>query len=119
MSVLMCITGYFMMAFFFGKISVLIAKLNHGSTLYQEKLDELQNKMKANNMPILLQKKANEYFEYSWSKQNIFSLFDMSDLSVPLQKELLFFFHKDLVTNVPLFKHLIPQELLFLIQCLK
>ena len=104
----------------FGAIALLIAKVNGESTLYQSKVEDLDKRLRAKNIPHEMQKKVFEYFNYCWKKRKMYqSTGDFSDLSFPLQRDLLFHQHKELILNVPLFKELEPMEVLYIIQKLR
>ena len=62
-----------------------------------------------------------EYFDFIWEKKRMAgkSVVDFSLLSKPLQKEIHFHIHKDIIKNVPLFKELELNELVWIIQRLK
>ena len=114
------IFGSILMAMLFGNISLLMMKLNSKNTIYQNKLSELEFKLKQKNIPMSLCNRVFEYFDFCWRKRKIFEqISDFSELSVPLQKECLIFLHKELITNVPLFNHLETNEILRIIQKLK
>lgn len=114
------IIGSILMAMLFGNISLLMMKLNSKNTVYQNKLSELQFKLKQRNIPPSLCNRVYEYFEFCWRKRKIFDqMSDFSELSIPLQKECMIFLHKDLITNVPLFCQLETNEILKIIQKLK
>ena len=99
---------------------LLISKLNYAYSLYQTKLDELDTKLEKNNIPLTIREKIHEYYNFYWKKQKIFqNLSDFSKLSESLKREILFFTHKDIVINVPLFHELEPTEILRIIQKLK
>jgi hypothetical protein len=95
-------------------------KLNSKNTFYQNKLEELEFKLKQKSIPNHLRNRIFEYFEFCWRKRKVFEqLSDFSELSAPLQKECLIYLHKDLVSNVPLFCELESNEILSIIQKLK
>lgn len=99
---------------------LLISKLNFAYSLYQTKLDELDMKLQTNNIPTNVQEKIHEYYNFYWKKQRIFqNLSDFSKLSESLKREILFYTHKDIVLNVPLFHALEPHEILRIIEKLK
>jgi len=77
--------GSFLIAIFFGEISVLIAKLTQESTNYQAALENLEAKLKHNNIPAFLQFKVIEYFDFCWEKKKIVeNVVDFTMLSKPL-----------------------------------
>lgn len=99
---------------------LLISKLNYEYTLYQAKLDDLDIKLETNRIPINIRERIHEYYTFYWKKQKILSnLSDFSKLSESLKREILFYTHKDIVVNVPLFHKLEPSEILRIIQKLK
>ena len=103
-----------------GEINVLITKLNHKRSLYQIKYDDWQYRVTQNRLPDALRVKIFEFFEFYWEKQEHYlKIEDFSKLSIPIQKELLFFINKDLVLQVPLFKYLEPIEILEIIKKLR
>ncbi|KRX03617.1 Cyclic nucleotide-binding protein [Pseudocohnilembus persalinus] len=119
-SILICVAGSFLTAIFFGEIAVLIAKLNAEQTLYQNKLEKLEMKLKHNSIPKVLQNKVLEYFDFCWEKKKLVeNITDFSLLSKPLQKEIHFHLHRDIIKNVPLFKELELNEIVWIIQRLK
>ena len=114
------IIGSILIAMLFGNISLLMMKLNSKNTIYQNKLSELEFKLKQRNIPPSLCNRVFEYFDFCWRKRKIFEqMSDFSELSIPLQKECMMFLHKDLITNVPLFCHLETNEIIRIIQKLK
>ena len=118
--IMIFIIGSILIAMLFGNISLLMMKLNSKNTIYQNKLSELEFKLKQKNIPSSLCNRVFEYFDFCWRKRKIFEqMSDFSELSIPLQKECMIFLHKDLIMNVPLFCHLETNEILRIIQKLK
>ena len=104
----------------FGAIANLINKLGRRSNEYQEKVEELDRRLRSNKIPKDMQDKVFEYFNYCWRKNlTTETVEDFSDLSAPLQRDLLFFKHQEIVMNVPLFQELEPMEILYIIQNLR
>lgn len=112
--------GSISLAYVFGSITYIINRSNEGHTEYQQKLEALNKKLRANKVPHNLRVKVLEYFNYTWRKHRILhKLNDFSELSIPLQRDLAFFQNQKLVTKVPLFQELEPLEVLSIIQKLK
>jgi hypothetical protein len=94
--------------------------MNWKQTFYANKLEEIEAKIESNHIPTELSEKIMHYYEICWERQKLFqNLTDFSDLSEPIQRELMFFIHKDIVVNVPLFRELEPIEIYKLTRKLK
>ena len=112
--------GVLSFAYVAALVTYIISKRNQKDSEYQNKREELENKLKVNNIPYNLRDKVMEYFNYTWKKNKIFrNLSDFSELSMPLQRDLAFYLNKNLITGVPLFYELEPIEILSIIHKLK
>ena len=119
-SIAVVVVGSIFLGYMFGAIAMLINKMNNESIVKQAKIEDLDKRMRSCKIPKSLQEKVFEYFNFCWKKHlgNDMSR-DFSDLSLPLQRDLLFYQHQELVLKVPLFKELEPLEVLAIIQKLK
>jgi len=112
--------GAIILAYVFGCITLIVNRENAQTSLYQQQLEELKQKLKINKIPHNLRVKVLEYFYYTWRKHKILrKANDFSELSIPLQRDLAFYQHQDMIKKVPLFKELEPTEILRIIQKLK
>mgnify|MGYP003877019487 FL=1 len=119
-SVLISIIGSMCLGFIFGSISFLIQKINHDHTEYHEKLEALQRNLIQNDVPDQLKTRVYDYFNAYWKKKRHFNRFsDFSELSEPLQRELAFHIHQDLIKTVPLFRELESIEIFAIIKKLQ
>lgn len=119
-SIIISIIGNMGIGFIFGKIGFLIQKMNQDETLYQEKHESLQRSLIQNKVPLSLRSRVFEYFDVYWEKKKTFNRFsDFVELSEPLQRELAFHIHQDLVKHVPLFRELEASEIFGIIKKLK
>lgn len=114
------VIGSVLIAVMFGNISLLITKLNHNSIMYQNKLEALEIQLKMHRIPDELQNKIFEYFDHCWKCNLIYKESNnFKELSLPLQRDISFQIHKDIVYNVPLFFELEPIEIFSIIKSLK
>lgn len=120
LGVVISIIGNMGLGFIFGNISFLIQNINQDRTLYQEKLEALQRNIVQNQIPLKLRQRVYDYFDVYWQKRKQFILFsDFSELSEPLQRELAFHIHQDLIKGVPLFRELESIEIFAIIKKLQ
>ena len=120
LSVVISIIGNMGLGFIFGSISFLIQKMSHDDTLYQEKLEVLQRNLAQNRVPAKLRDRVYDYFDAYWERRKRFVRFsDFSDLSEPLQRELAFHIHQNLIKTVPLFHELEAVEIFSIIRKLQ
>lgn len=109
-----------MMGYIFGYITYIINHMSSESSMYQQKLDDLRTKLDINKVPENLRVKIMEYFYYSWRKKRVLHMSnDFSELSIPLQRDMAFFQHQEIIMKVPLFRELEAIEILSIIQKLK
>ena len=64
--------GVLAFAYVAGLVTYIITKRGQKDSDYQHKREELQTKLKVNNVPQNLRAKVMEYFAYTWKKNKIF-----------------------------------------------
>jgi len=117
---LVAIFGAVGLGFLYAQVTQIIYAASEESLLYQEKLEELQKKLKVNRIPHNIRVKVMEYFYYSWKKRIVLKkMTEFSEVSIPLQRDITVFQNHQMVAGVPLFKELDPKEILSIIQKLK
>jgi len=108
------------MAYIFGLVTMIISRVHHDSSAFQEQLEDLKDKLRVNNIPHNLRIKAIEYLNYSWRKNRVIKKSDdFSELSLPLQRDIALYQHQEMLTKVPLFQDLDPVETLSIVQKLR
>jgi len=116
-SVLIGLFGAVGLAYIFATVTLTINRANRESSEYQRQLEDLKHKLKVNKVPHNLRVKIMEYFYYSWRKHSVLQkMDDFSELSIPLQRDIALYQHKDMILQVPLFKDLDPIEILSIVQ---
>ena len=109
-----------MIGIIFGNTVVLMTKINQKNLIYKQQKDGLHSKLHELKTSQELQQKVIEYYEFTWKKNNIFrSINDFSNLSLSLQKDLIFELYSEFIIRCPLFVQLEQLETFKLIKKLE
>ena len=89
-TILVMFLGIGMYAYIIGNIATVLANLNIANSNYKSKIDEINAFLRYKQVPIHLQKKVGEYYQYMWDKKLLHYEEDIiSNLPKPFQQEIL------------------------------
>lgn len=116
LSILIMMSGVFILVHLLGKLEKIVANVDVASTLYHTKVDMFRDYAQSRGLPLKLQVRANDYFEYLW-KHHGGATFDeilsyMNDADV---RELIDISTTRVLRLVPVFPEF-PPEMLKLVQ---
>ena len=98
------IIGAYIFSYVVGNISNLIGQLGGDEAAFREKMEAITVFMHTHHVPKDLKLRIRKYYDYSFSNPFVeVSKSDLSDLSAPLQRELLKFFRKNILATSTLF----------------
>ena len=91
--------------FIIGNVANILAKSNPARTRFFNNLEQLKIFVSYRNIPVHLQKRVSDYFNYIWKKRLGFdeSVF-LSSLPQGLQNEVSVHLRREILQNIPLFK---------------
>jgi voltage-gated potassium channel len=91
--------------FIIGNVANILSKSNPARTRFFNNLEQLKIFVSYRNIPVHLQKRVSDYFNYIWKKRLGFdeSVF-LSSLPQGLQNEVSVHLRKEILQNIPLFK---------------
>lgn len=99
------ITGVGMYGFIVGNISNLIANLDIAKAQFRDQMEKINTFMKYRNIPVELQNKINNYYEYLWeSRKGYDESSVLGQLPLALKTEVSLFLNKEIIEKVPIFK---------------
>ncbi|KAH8049418.1 cyclic nucleotide-gated ion channel [Aureococcus anophagefferens] len=110
-----------LLAIVFGQVSVLISNMNERPQAYRKKLAKLDDAMRQDNLPEVLQDRILAYYKWLWEEHNTLdgrvkiALF-LPELSPNLAKEVRLFWCRDMILNVPFFR-LFPSQVVQRLVC--
>ena len=88
-----------------GNIANLIANIDVAKTQYKEKLDKINTFLKYRNIPMAMQKKINNYYNYLWeSRRGYDESSVLADLPGPLKESVSLYLNKEIIEKVPIFE---------------
>jgi hypothetical protein len=98
--------GVAMYGYIIGNIAIIIANLDVAKANFMEKMEEINNYLSAKKIPMPLQKRVRDYYNYIWeSRRSISSEAVIQGLPQSLEIEILLFINQAIVQKVPLFKN--------------
>lgn len=99
------IIGAGMYGFIIGNIANLIANIDVAKSQYREKMEKISTFLKYRNVPVPLQKRINDYYDYLWENRRGYDESAvMEDLPISLKTTVSLYLNKDIIEKVPLFK---------------
>ena len=110
-----------LLAIVFGQVSVLISNMNERPQAYRKKMAKLDDAMRQDNLPEVLQDRILAYYKWLWEEHNTLdgrvkiALF-LPELSPNLAKEVRLFWCRDMILNVPFFR-LFPSQVVQRLVC--
>jgi hypothetical protein len=103
--ILIEILGAGMYGLVIGNIANLIANIDVAKTQYKEKLDKINTFLKYRNIPVDMQKKINDYYNYLWeSRRGYDESSVLADLPGPLKESVSLYLNKEIIEKVPIFE---------------
>ena len=97
--------GAGMYGFIIGNIANLIANIDVAKTQYKEKVDRIGTFLKYKNIPLSLQKRINDYYDYLWENRRGYDEASvLSDLPISLKTRVALYLNREIIEKVPLFK---------------
>ena len=88
-----------------GNIANLIANIDVAKTQYKEKLDKINTFLKYRNIPVDMQRKINDYYNYLWeSRRGYDESSVLADLPDPLKESVSLYLNKEIIEKVPIFE---------------
>ncbi len=97
--------GAGMYGFIIGNIANLIANIDVAKTQYKEKLERINTFLKYRNIPLSLQKRINDYYDYLWDNRRGYDESSvLSDLPKTLKTTVSLYLNREIIEKVPLFK---------------
>ncbi|MBI9101108.1 MAG: ion transporter [Spirochaetales bacterium] len=97
--------GAGMYGFIIGNIANLISNIDVAKTQYKEKVDRINTFLKYKNIPLAMQKRINDYYEYLWDNRRGYDESSvLSDLPKSLKTTVSLFLNREIIEKVPLFK---------------
>ncbi len=104
-TIMIQITGAGMYGFIIGNIANLIANIDIAKAQYRETMEKINTFMKYRNIPLPLQSKINNYYNYLWeSRRGYDESLVLGQLPAALKTEVSLFLNKEIIQKVPLFK---------------
>ena len=101
------LVGSLTFAYFVGNITQLVANIDATQSLYKEKLEQVEEYMRYQNLPIDLRYRIRSYYHHSYAKLNASAQSEdaiFHELSGSLRREIMMFLNDELVQHVPFFK---------------
>jgi len=96
--------GAGMYGFIIGNISNLIANMDIAKSQHQEKIERINNFLKYKNIDGNLQKRVNNYFDYTWETRRGYNESSViNELPVSLKTMVSLQMNRDIIEKVPLF----------------
>lgn len=87
-----------------GNVGSLISKFDSSDVVYQRKMEEISIYMAYRRLPIKLQQRIQNYYEYLWSRRKGLDEEDLlQNLPESLRAEVALFLNQDIITKVPFF----------------
>ncbi len=98
------ILGVGVYGYIIGNISTVVSNMDKAKVLYQKKKEDLTTFFKQKDIPIELQDKIRDYYEYLWVAHNsIDELSVLKDLPSTLKMEVSLFINRNIIEQVPFF----------------
>ena len=66
LTVCVMVIGVSLYAYVIGSVAAIVSNLNVSLSQFREKLDRVQSYMRARNIPLSLQRKVMDYYQYMW-----------------------------------------------------
>jgi hypothetical protein len=106
------VLGAILMAVIIGNISLVLQNANALGTMYQSKMDVINDSMRAMNISPRLQRKTVAYYELLWKRQRALTTNNsfIDELSPPLRKELNMDLNTEVIYRCELFKRLLDRD---------
>jgi hypothetical protein len=106
------VLGAILMAVIIGNISLVLQNANALGTMYQSKMDIINDSMRAMNISPRLQRKTIAYYDLLWRRQRALSTNAsfIDELSPPLRKELNMDLNTEVIYRCELFKRLLDRD---------
>lgn len=101
------LAGSLTFAYFVGNITQLIANIDATQSAYKEKLEQVEEYMRYQNLPLDLRYRIRSYYHHSFAKLNASAQSEdaiFHELSGSLRREIMMFLNDELVQHVPFFK---------------
>ena len=106
------IMGIAMYALIIGNIASLLSQRDHARLAYQERIEKLQSYFQYHQVPVTLQKRVWNYFDYLWANRMATDGFQpLSEIPEPLNTEVALHLVGDCLQSSPLFQNT-SQELM-------
>lgn len=119
-TVMVMFLGISMYAYIIGNVSSLISNLDAAQARYREKLDQITTYMRDNKIPLTLQHKIRDYYQYRWiENRDIRDYYILDELPYPLKTKLALQLHKEVIEKVPIFQGSSPQFIEEIVMALK
>lgn len=100
-----CFLGNGTFAYIVGKMTALASRVDVSQSVFQEKMDAVDEFVRYRNLPRPLRKRIRSYYESFWSRGVYFSETRiLNELSFSLRRDVAFWLAKDLIETVPFFK---------------
>lgn len=116
------LSGTILTAVIVSQVSVLMASLQASERQYVNKLSHVNVTMEKLSVPRKLRSRVMDYYSYLWDRYGTFDVrnnFNLSsELSSPLNSEISLFFHRRMVTHVPIFRYSTPRVVQAVVTCL-
>ena len=101
--------GASMWAFIIGNIASLLSSLDSAKTIFRNRVELVTQVLRSRRVPPEVNEKVRGYYEYTWNRfRGADEIHVLRDLPTPLRLEVLLHLAKDLLENVPLFRHCGP-----------
>lgn len=108
-TILIQLIGAGMYGFIIGNISNLIANMDIAKSQHTEKVERINTFLKYKNIPIELQKRVNNYYDYLWESRRGYNEHQvLSELPLALKTKVALQINRDIIEKVPLFKGATP-----------
>ena len=106
LTVCVMVIGVSLYAYVIGSVAAIVSNLNVSLSQFREKLDRVQSYMRARNIPLSLQRKVMDYYQYMWEYNKSTNPVSDELLGLPnsLRAQIDIHLHKKLVETVPIFQ---------------
>jgi hypothetical protein len=108
-TMLVMLLGASMYAFVIGNIASLVSNLDSAKAAFWNRVEAVNQYLRSRRVPAEVNERIRSYYEYIWAAYrgtNQQSL--LADLPAPMRLDVLFHLTKDLIDQVPLFRHCTP-----------
>ncbi len=104
--IVVMLMGAAIYGFIIGNIANIIANIDVAKSQFREKVETIDTFLKYRNIPVDLQHRINDYYDYLWQSRRGYEESELlKDLPTSLKMQVAFFLNQDIIEKVPIFKN--------------